>query len=80
MTSIGDGLEKARNEFIVRGTTIGEDIITLLSDGMENEGLFAADVLPSLIAQGIEVHSIALGPQADQPLLQDLANQTGGTF
>jgi len=80
MTSIGDGLETARNEFIVRGTTIGEDVITLLSDGMENEGLYVADVLPSLVSQGIEVNSIALGPQADQPLLQSLASQTGGTF
>ncbi|MEE3239357.1 MAG: VWA domain-containing protein [Pseudomonadota bacterium] len=80
MTSIGDGLDQARQEFIVRGSTVGKDIITLLSDGMENEDLYVADVLPALLSQDIEVHSIALGPHADQPLLQDIATQTGGSF
>lgn len=80
LTSIGDGLEKARLEFVVRGTAVGEDVIVLLSDGMENEGEFVSNVLPNLIAAGVEVHSIALGPQSNQALLQQVATDTGGTY
>ena len=80
LTSIGDGLSEAINEFIVRGTVVGKDVITLLSDGMENEADFVSTVTPQLINRGIEVHTIALGPWADQPLLSELATDTGGTF
>lgn len=80
LTSIGDGLEKARQEFLVRGTALGEDVITLLSDGMENEAAYVSSLLPALQAQGVAVHAIALGPLSDQALLQNLATQTGGTY
>ena len=80
LTSIGDGLEKARIEFVVRGTPLGEDVIILMSDGMENEGAYVSSVLPNLVAMGVEVHSIALGPQSNQALLQQVATDTGGTY
>ncbi len=80
MTSIGDGLEKARIEFVVRGSVLGEDVIILLSDGMENEADYVSTVLPNLMALGVEVHSIALGPQSNQALLQQVATDTGGTY
>lgn len=80
LTSIGDGLEKARQEFIVRGSVLGEDWIILLSDGMQNEGTFYSGVKPALQADGVKVHTIALGPQSDQALLQQIASDTGGTY
>ncbi len=79
-TSIGDGLEKARQEFILRGRAIGEDWIVLLSDGMENERLFWEDVRANIQDAGIKVQAIALGPFTDQALMQEIANQTGGTY
>ena len=80
LTSIGDGLERARQEFIFRGSSRGEDWIVLLSDGMENEGRFYANVAAALQSDGIKVHTIALGPLSDQPLLQRIATETGGTY
>jgi len=80
LTSIGDGLEKARVEFVARGSLLGEDVIILMSDGMENEGNYVSTVLPNLVALGVEVHSIALGPQSNQALLQQVATDTGGTY
>lgn len=79
-TSIGDGLEAARVEIGFRGDPLGEDWILLLSDGMENEGLFWSDVEGALKGDGIRVESIALGPDTDQVLLQEIATETGGTY
>ncbi len=79
-TSIGDGLEKARQEFILRGHALGEDWIVLLSDGMENEALFWDDVRTNIQSANIKVQTIALGPYTDQALLQQIANQTNGTY
>ncbi|NOZ49947.1 MAG: VWA domain-containing protein, partial [Chloroflexi bacterium] len=80
LTSIGDGLEKARNEFVVRGSALGEDWIVLLSDGMENEAAFWTDIRAAILAAGIKVQSIALGPYADQALMQAIATDTGGIY
>ncbi len=79
-TSIGDGLEKARQEFILRGQALGEDWIVLLSDGMENEALFWNDVRTNIQSANIKVQTIALGPYTDQALLQQIASQTNGTY
>ncbi|WP_028645533.1 choice-of-anchor X domain-containing protein [Nocardioides sp. URHA0020] len=80
MTSIGDGVFKSAAEFPIRGTTIGEDHIVLLSDGMENEGKYWTDVRAAVIAAGVKVDTIALGPLTDQALLQQIADDTGGTY
>lgn len=80
LTSIGDGLVKARDEFTVRGSPIGEDWIVLLSDGMENEAEYWNNVRASIQSAGIKVNTIALGPLTDQALLQSIANETGGTY
>jgi Mg-chelatase subunit ChlD len=80
MTSIGDGVFTSAAEFPVRGTAIGEDHIVLLSDGMENEGRFWTNVRASVIAAGTKVDTIALGPLTDQALLQQIADDTGGTY
>ena len=47
---------------------------------MENEADFVSVVTPRLISRGVEVHTIALGPWVDQPLLSELASDTGGTY
>lgn len=80
LTSIGDGMTKGANEFVVRGSALGEDWIVLMSDGMENEAAFWRDVKPAIQAAGIKVNAIALGPLTDQPLLQSIASDTGGTY
>jgi len=79
-TSIGDGVFKSAAEYPVRGTVAGEDWITLLSDGMENEARFWSNVRSGVMAAGIKVDTIALGPLTDQALLQQIASDTGGTY
>ena len=80
MTSIGDGVFTSAAEFPIRGTVLGEDHIVLLSDGMENEGRFWSSVRAAVISAGIKVDTIALGPLTDQALLQQIADDTGGTY
>ena len=82
MTSIGDGLTKGLSELSLRGTPEGEDHIILLSDGMENEAEFWATVKTTITSSGTgtTVHSIALGPEADQALMQEIATTTGGDY
>lgn len=79
-TSIGDGLEKGRNEFVLRGSALGEDWLVLLSDGMENEAQYWANVRANIQAANVKVNAIALGPQTDQALLQAIAAETGGIY
>ncbi len=76
-TSLGAGLQTAAD--LLAPTTAGRDAIVLLSDGFENREPWTAAALAGFPA-GIAVHAIALGPQSDVPLLQQIADQTGGTF
>ncbi|NOX63037.1 MAG: VWA domain-containing protein [Chloroflexi bacterium] len=80
LTSIGDGIKKGKDEFPIRGSALGEDWIVLLSDGMENEALFWTNVKASVQAAGVKVQAIALGPYADQALMQAIATDTGGRY
>jgi hypothetical protein len=79
-TSIGDGLLKGSNEFPVRGSALGEDWLVLMSDGMENEANYWNNVRAAIQGAGIRINAIALGPYTDQALLQQIANDTGGTY
>lgn len=80
LTSIGDGLRLGQTEITQRGKPEGQDEIVLLSDGLENEADLWAGVRASLLAAGTTVHAIALGPEADQALMQEIAGDTGGDY
>jgi hypothetical protein len=79
-TSIGAGLQAAQNQIASNGSPLHPKAIVLLSDGYENTAPWAADVLPTITAAKTVVHTIALGPDSDQNLLQGIASQTGGTY
>ncbi len=84
MTSIGDGLSLAKSELELNGDPENnEQFIILLSDGEQNEPFFwgeAPDIKPTIVSSGIKVHTIALGPETDQELMQDIADSTGGNY
>ena len=80
LTSIGDGLKKGQAELNAFGDPLGQDYIVLLSDGLENEGDFWNTVKASITAAGTTVFSIALGPETDQALMQEIASTTGGDY
>ena len=79
-TSIGDALSLAVQVFAASAEPRQRRHVVLLSDGSENEGLRWSDVDEAVIDAGVAVHAIALGPLADQPLLQRIATATGGTY
>jgi len=78
-TSIGGGLQRGQEQLTSLGNASHPWAIVLLSDGLENESPYVADVLPDIVASKTVVHTIGLGSDADEPLMQDIASQTGGT-
>lgn len=51
-----------------------------MSDGMENEPDYWSTVKASITSAGTVVHTIALGPETDQALMQEIASTTGGDY
>ncbi|MEO0421844.1 MAG: VWA domain-containing protein [Pseudomonadota bacterium] len=79
-TSVGDGLDIAWPQFGLNGSVEGEDWIVLLSDGVETAPSYWDDVRAQIEALGTRVNTIALGDDADQVLLQEIANSTDGVY
>jgi uncharacterized protein YegL len=79
-TSIGGGLKKGQDELNTRGAGDPVRVMVLLSDGLENTPPYVANVLPGIIADKIVVYTVGLGSDADQELLQGIAEQTRGTY
>jgi len=80
MTSIGDGLELGRQRLAALGDSEHPCTMVLLSDGDETQGSYWDDVKADVIASPCVVDTIALGPLADEPLMQEIASMTGGTY
>jgi len=79
-TSIGDGLYASQNQLDTRGRPDDRHIIILLSDGMENEARWWSDVKPTILAKGTVIHTVALGPETDQALMESIATDTEGEY
>jgi hypothetical protein len=79
MTSIGGGLRRALQEITNFGPRSVTESIVLLTDGIHNIGESPSQVLPDLIARGVRVFTIGIGPGVDTALLQQIATSTGGT-
>ncbi|MCH7786873.1 MAG: VWA domain-containing protein, partial [Chloroflexi bacterium] len=80
MTSIGDGINKGQDELDIRGVPAAVDAMVLLSDGMENEDAYWADIEATIVGKGATIYAIALGPTADQAKMQAIATATGGDY
>jgi hypothetical protein len=80
VTAIGDALRAAVAEFAARSEPRQQRHVVLLCDGPESDADRWVDVRDSVLAAGIRVHAIAFGPLADQPLLERIARETGGSF
>lgn len=89
-TSIGAGLNQALDIIEADAVAGNRWGLVLLSDGLENTPPFwelaggTGPVRPrveSLVSShDLKIHTVALGPDADQPLLQEIASTTGGDF
>lgn len=72
-SAIGLGLQHSRS-FFLDSSRLSRACV-LLSDGQHNDGPSPLEVLPIY-----PVMACALGPQADQHLLQQIAQRTGGRY
>lgn len=84
-TSIGAGLTRALEQLGAQANPANQWSIVLLSDGLENNAPFWEKPGPlppvhPIVPAGLPIHTVALGPDADQALLQDIADSTGGEF
>ena len=80
-TSIGDGLFSAAAEHDTRKDPEHACSFVLLSDGYENEPQYWATVKNQVIDNGCAIHSVALGPEANEPLMQQIgASVPGGSY
>jgi hypothetical protein len=77
-TSIGSGMQKSQSE-LNKGNTDQTQAMLLLSDGYENEPPYVSNVIPT-IPGNTDIYTIALGPDSDQTLLNNIAVQTGGFY
>ncbi len=77
-TSIGDGLDKGQSMLAAGGDPDHEWFMVLLSDGIQNEPLYWNDVRSSIVASGTQVLAIALGQDADEELMREIAQDTCG--
>lgn len=77
-TSIGSGIETATTTLVESQSLEHNQTIVLLSDGQENRRPWVRDVLQDVIDADIVLHSISLGPNADQTLMETTATDTGG--
>ena len=79
-TAIGDGLREALGEMLAAGDRAATQVVVLLTDGLHNSGEDPNGVLPDLVANGVRVYTIGVGPSIDSGLLQGIASGTGGTY
>ncbi len=80
-TSIGDGMRTAATAQDDRGDSTHVCSFVLLSDGHENEPDLWADVRDQVADNGCAVHAVALGPEANEPLMQQIsAVVAGGSY
>ena len=80
-TSIGDGMKTAATEHDANGIAENLCSFILLSDGYENEPAMWADVKDDVTDNGCAIHSIALGPEANEVLMQQIAASVpGGSY
>ncbi len=78
MTAMGAGLQISQQE-LNKGNTDKKQAMIFLGDGFENRPPYVAEVLPT-IPFNTDIYTIALGPESDQELLNNMAVQTGGIY
>ncbi|UCG69021.1 MAG: VWA domain-containing protein, partial [Thermoplasmata archaeon] len=79
-TAIGAALQEANDELINNGDPSHLWIIILLTDGMTSDELLCYSEAQRAADNGIKIYTIGLGDNADEVLLQDIADTTGGKY
>ena len=79
-TNIVAGVDRSLDELDANGGDEHACFVTLLSDGKDNEATpaEAANLIDRLNSGDCQVYAVALGPEADKTLLQEIADASGG--
>lgn len=83
-TSIGRGMIAGR-DLLTSSPASGPLVMILMTDGFHNHppgdpAFEPLAIVPSLVSNGIHVHTVALGDSTNESLLRAIAKQTGGIF
>lgn len=79
-TAIGEGLQFGSESLVndPLSRRFAEKTIILLTDGRENRGIDAIDVVPVVQQRNQKIFTITFGADADQDLMRQIAADTGG--
>lgn len=77
-TAMGDGIVEAVEE--LSESSNADKYIVLMSDGESNRGKSPVDARDLAVTNGIIIHTVAFGDDADKNLLQNIAKTTGGEY
>lgn len=79
-TNIGGAIREGITQINSPGDQAATQVMILFSDGLHNTGIPPEKLIDQLVEIGIRVYSIGFGGNADQALLQQIAEETGGRF
>jgi Mg-chelatase subunit ChlD len=81
LTNISGGIDSGRSLFSnARSRDFTERTMVLLTDGIQNVGRPAASAARDAVQDGIIIHTITFGRDADQRRMREVANIGGGRF
>jgi len=82
LTALGQGVQQGQNQLTASGAGDHDWAIVLMSDGLQNVAPYWDDatVKGVVVPTKTVVHTIALGPDADQALMSRIASETGGDY
>lgn len=79
-TNIGGAMAEGVGQITSPGDQAATQVMILFSDGLQNTGTPPETVINQLVENGIRAYTIGFGANADQALLQEIAEATGGRF
>lgn len=79
-TAIGQGLQHGTDSLAndAQSRPYADKIIVLMTDGIQNRPPDAETVVPTILDRNQIVYTISFGSGANQSLMRDIADQTGG--
>jgi hypothetical protein len=81
MTNIGDGINKGLNAVTesAHARSWVNKALVLMSDGINNTGTDPLIVASTAVAESVPIYTVSFSNEADQVLMQQIADMTGGT-
>ena len=80
-TNVGDGIEKGLTAVTAPmfARPWATNALVLMSDGNHNEGTDPITAAQAAVEEGVAIYTVSFSDEADQVLMQQIADMTGGT-